>query len=43
MKHLDRTFNPIYVCCEDMKPAFAAWRSAVEAEIKKIPNFTTFL
>ncbi|KAF9457614.1 hypothetical protein BDZ94DRAFT_1301777 [Collybia nuda] len=43
LKNLDNTFDPSFICCDNMKPDFAAWRSAVEAKIQRIPNFTTFL
>ncbi|KAF9457799.1 hypothetical protein BDZ94DRAFT_1272232 [Collybia nuda] len=43
LKSLDTTFDPSFSCCDHTKPALMAWRSAVEADIKNIPNFTTLL
>lgn len=43
LKNLDGTFNSSFLCCDYMKPALAAWRSIVEEDIQKIPNFMTFL
>ncbi|KAF9457796.1 hypothetical protein BDZ94DRAFT_1202173 [Collybia nuda] len=43
LSQLDLTFDQSFVCCNKMKPGLAAWRSAVELEMSKIPNLITFL
>lgn len=43
LRYLGRTFNPSFLCCKNMEPGLAAWRSAVEEDIKSIPTFMTFL
>jgi hypothetical protein len=43
LSDLDVAFNPSFLCCDYMKSSLHAWRLKVEADIKQIPNFTTFL